>query len=74
MATAPIPVYLALPFFPQIDATSAYAVAARFGLRGHEPATFAIIGKELGVTPQAVRRRVESAITKLRTHAEPIAA
>ena len=57
-----------------LDETSRFAVAARFGLRGHEPATFAIIADELGVTPQAVRRRVERAITKLRTHAAPIAA
>jgi RNA polymerase sigma factor (sigma-70 family) len=58
----------------QLEPTSAYVVAARFGLRGHEPATFAVIAEELGVTPQAVRRRVERAIAKLRTHAEPIAA
>ncbi len=57
-----------------LDEKSAFAVAARFGLRGHEPATFATIAEELGVTPQAVRRRVERAIAKLRTHAEPIAA
>lgn len=57
-----------------LDATSQYAVAARFGLRGHEPVTFAVIAEELGVTPQAVRRRVERAIAKLRSHAEPIAA
>ena len=57
-----------------LDETSAFAVAARFGLRGHEPATFAVIAEQLGVTPQAVRRRVERAIAKLRTHAEPIAA
>jgi RNA polymerase primary sigma factor len=57
-----------------LDDTSAYAVAARFGLRGHEPATFATIAEELGVTPQAVRRRVERAIAKLRSHTEPIAA
>src|SRR6056297_1890664 len=41
-----------------LDPTSRYAVAARFGLRGHEPSTFAAIADELGVTPQAVRRRV----------------
>lgn len=57
-----------------LDETSAYAVAARFGLRGHEPATFTTIAAELGVTPQAVRRRVERAMVKLRSHAEPIAA
>jgi RNA polymerase nonessential primary-like sigma factor len=57
-----------------LDKTSAYAVAARFGLRGHDPATFATIAAELGVTPQAVRRRVERAMVKLRTHAELIAA
>jgi RNA polymerase primary sigma factor len=57
-----------------LDPTSRFAVAARFGLRGHEPATFAVIAAELGVTPQAVRRRVERAIAKLRTHAEPVAA
>ena len=57
-----------------LDDTSAFAVAARFGLRGNQPATFATIAEELGVTPQAVRRRVERAIAKLRVHAEPIAA
>ena len=57
-----------------LDDTSRFAVAARFGLRGHEPSTFATIADELGVTPQAVRRRVERSIAKLRTHAEPIAA
>jgi RNA polymerase primary sigma factor len=57
-----------------LDDTSAFAVAARFGLRGHEAATFAAIADELGVTPQAVRRRVERAIVKLREHAEPLAA
>jgi RNA polymerase sigma factor (sigma-70 family) len=57
-----------------LDPTTAYVVAARFGLRGHQPATFSVIAEELGVTPQAVRRRVERAIAKLRTHAEPIAA
>jgi RNA polymerase primary sigma factor len=57
-----------------LDDISAFAVAARFGLRGRAPATFAVIAEELGVTPQAVRRRVERAIVKLRTHAEPIAA
>jgi len=57
-----------------LDATSRYAVAARFGLRGHQPMTFAAIAEILGVTPQAVRRRVERSIVKLRSHAEPIAA
>jgi DNA-binding Lrp family transcriptional regulator len=36
--------------------------------------TFAAIAEILGVTPQAVRRRVERSIVKLRSHAEPIAA
>ncbi len=57
-----------------LDPTSRYAVAARYGLRGHAPVTFAAIADELGVTPQAVRRRVERAIEKLRAHAVPIAA
>ncbi len=57
-----------------LDDISAFAVAARFGLRGRAPATYATIADELGVTPQAVRRRVERAIVKLRTHAELIAA
>ncbi len=57
-----------------LDDTSGSAVAARFGLRGREPATYAAIAAELGVTSQAVRRRVERAIVKLRPHAEPIAA
>jgi RNA polymerase primary sigma factor len=57
-----------------LDATSQYAVAARFGLRGHEPVTFAVIAEELGVTPQAVRRRVERAIAKMREQAAPVAA
>jgi RNA polymerase primary sigma factor len=58
----------------QLDPTSRFAVAARFGLRGHEPVTFAVIADELGVTPQAVRRRVERALEKLRIHAAPLAA
>jgi RNA polymerase primary sigma factor len=58
----------------QLDPMSRYAVAARFGLRGHDPVTFAMIGDELGVTPQAVRRRVERAIEKLRVLGAPIAA
>jgi RNA polymerase primary sigma factor len=58
----------------ELDERSRFAVAARFGLRGHEPATFATIAEELGVTPQAVRRRVERAIAKLRSHADPLAA
>ena len=57
-----------------LDDASAFAVAARFGLRGHEPVTFAVIAEQLGVTAQAARRRVERAIAKLRTHAKPIAA
>ena len=57
-----------------LDPTSRYAVAARFGLRGHEAVTYAVIADQLGVTPQAVRRRVERAIEKLRAHAELIAA
>ena len=57
-----------------LDETSAFAVSARFGLQGREPATYAMIADELGVTPQAVRRRIERAIVKLRTHAEPVAA
>ena len=40
-----------------LDPASRYAVAARFGLRGQEAATFADIADVLGVTPQAVRRR-----------------
>lgn len=58
----------------QLDPTSRYAVAARFGLRGYEAATFATIADELGVTPQAVRRRVERAIAKLRDHGAAFAA
>ncbi|HYN34773.1 MAG TPA: sigma-70 family RNA polymerase sigma factor [Ilumatobacteraceae bacterium] len=57
-----------------LDPTSRHAVSARFGLRGHEPVTFAVIAEELGVTPQAVRRRVERAIAKMRDHAAPVAA
>jgi RNA polymerase primary sigma factor len=57
-----------------LDPTSRYALAARFGLGGHEPCTFAVIGDRLGVTPQAVRRRVERALERLRDHAAPLAA
>jgi RNA polymerase primary sigma factor len=57
-----------------LDPTSRYAVAARFGLRGLEPVTLSVIADQLGVTPQAVRRRIERAIAKLREHAGPIAA
>jgi RNA polymerase sigma factor (sigma-70 family) len=57
-----------------LDPTSRFAVAARFGLLGSQPLTFAAIAEELGVTPQAVRRRVERSIDKLRAHAAPLAA
>lgn len=57
-----------------LDDTSAFAIVARYGLSGQEPATYGAIGDELGITAQAARRRVERAISKLRGQAEPVAA
>ena len=56
----------------QLDPTTARVVVARFGLDGAEPATFAAIGAELGVSPEAVRRRVMRALDRLRPMAEQL--
>lgn len=50
----------------ELDPTTADAVRARFGLDGGEPASYADIGAELGVTAEAARRRVVRGLERLR--------
>ncbi len=52
-----------------LDPTTARLVAARFGLDGSEPATFTAIAAELGVSAEAVRRRINRALARLRPDA-----
>ena len=52
-----------------LDPMTAELVAARFGLDGSEPATFTAIASELGVSPEAVRRRINRALARLRPDA-----
>lgn len=49
-----------------LEATSRDVVESRFGLRGDEPATFVSIAARLGVSPQAVRKRLFKALADLR--------
>lgn len=53
-----------------LDDTNRYLVARRFGFDGAEPATFSELAAELGVSPEAARRRVIRALKRL----EPVAA
>ena len=53
-----------------LDDTNRYLVARRFGFDGAEPATFSELADELGVSPEAARRRVVRALKRL----EPVAA
>ncbi|MEM9611635.1 MAG: sigma-70 family RNA polymerase sigma factor [Actinomycetota bacterium] len=57
-----------------LDPTSAAAVTQRFGLDGGEPATFAQIGRDLGVSTEAARRRVHRALAQLGQDLRPLAA
>ncbi|MCB0997552.1 MAG: sigma-70 family RNA polymerase sigma factor [Acidimicrobiales bacterium] len=56
-----------------LDEASRRAVCARFGLDGGEPATFATIAEELGVSAEAARRRVRRALERMRADLEPAA-
>jgi DNA-directed RNA polymerase sigma subunit (sigma70/sigma32) len=51
-----------------------HVVTRRFGLDGSAPATYAELGEELGVTAEAVRRRVQRALALMRPTAEQCAA
>jgi RNA polymerase primary sigma factor len=57
-----------------LEATTRFAVVRRFGLDGNPPATFVEIGAELGIGPEAARRRVLRACDRLRDQLELIAA
>ncbi len=52
-----------------LDPVTAELVAARFGLDGAEPATFTAIASERGVSAEAVRRRINRALARLRPDA-----
>ena len=54
----------------QMDPDTAGMVIARFGLDGNEPATFSEIAADLGVTSEAIRRRINRALGRLRPAAE----
>jgi RNA polymerase sigma factor (sigma-70 family) len=58
----------------ELDPVTARAVVARFGLDGGAPATFAEIAATLGVSGEAVRRRIQRALRNLRPVAERLAA
>lgn len=53
-----------------LDETNRHLVERRFGFDGMDPATFTEIAAELGVSPEAARRRVIRALKRL----EPVAA
>lgn len=53
----------------ELDASTAQAIVSRFGLDGSEPATYATIADEIGVSPEAARRRVVRALERLRPEA-----
>ncbi len=58
----------------RLDPDSRFAVSRRFGLGEDEPATYVEIAAELGVSPEAVRRRVARALESLRSPAMVLAA
>ena len=57
-----------------LDETNRYVVARRFGLGGDEPASFTELARELGVSPEAARRRVLRALKRLEPAALELAA
>lgn len=57
-----------------LDETNRYLVARRFGFGGSDPATFAELANELGVSPEAARRRVMRALKRLEPAAAALAA
>jgi len=50
-----------------LDPSTRHAVVARFGLDGGEPQTYAHIAHGLGISPEAVRRRVVRALEGFRS-------
>ena len=48
-----------------LDDSTRHAVIRRFGLDGSEPATYGTIAADLGITQEAVRRRVIRALARL---------
>lgn len=57
-----------------LDPQVADAVARRFGLRGHEPATYRIIADVQGRSEESVRRQVARTLERLRPRARELAA
>ena len=57
----------------ELDDSTAQAIVSRFGLNGGEPATYATIADEIGVSPEAARRRVVRALERLRPEAVRLA-
>jgi len=57
-----------------LDDTNRYLVTRRFGFDGMDPATFTEIAAELGVSPEAARRRVLRALKRLEPAAAALAA
>ncbi len=53
----------------ELDISTARAIISRFGLDGGEPATYATIADQIGVSPEAARRRVVRALERLRPEA-----
>ncbi len=50
----------------RLDPMTAEALVARFGLDGAEPMTYGAIAEQLGVSPEAIRRRVLRSLDNLR--------
>jgi RNA polymerase primary sigma factor len=57
-----------------LDPMNRHAVARRFGLDGHEPASFKEIAHEMQISPEAARRRVLRSLKSLRPAATRLAA
>ncbi|MEM8904222.1 MAG: sigma-70 family RNA polymerase sigma factor [Actinomycetota bacterium] len=58
----------------RLDPAARTAMEMRFGLVDDEPATYAAIAQQLGVTPEAARRRTHRALRELRDLVESIPA
>jgi len=57
-----------------LDPVLADAIARRFGLRGHEPTTYARVAAALGRNEESIRRQVNRALERLRPRALEFAA
>ncbi|MEZ5247507.1 MAG: sigma-70 family RNA polymerase sigma factor [Acidimicrobiales bacterium] len=57
-----------------LDPELADAIARRFGLRGYEPATYALVAAALGRSEESVRRQVSRTLQRLRPRALELAA